>query len=148
MKGAWSLAFFILRLCTAILFISAGFSKLFDPGHFLAEIQAFHLLPYWIAYSTAHILPWLEVISGFALLTFGYSSAAAAILMVMTISFMAFLGLAHLTGNNFDCGCFGKWSFIGDYGQHMRFNAMLFAALCLIFLRCAKLQRVIEKNSK
>ncbi|MFA5257511.1 MAG: MauE/DoxX family redox-associated membrane protein [Opitutales bacterium] len=146
MKTIYSLFFFILRASAALLFISSGMSKLVNPGRFLVEIQAFHLLPYWTAYTVAIGLPWLEIFCGFALFTLSYSSAAALVLMCLTISFMGFLGIAEMTGNYVDCGCFGTWYFIGNSNQHMLFNGILVLALAITFLRCAKLQRVFEQH--
>jgi len=146
MNRLFSLIFFLLRTTSALLFIYAGASKLASPARFLTEIQAFHLLPYWIAYGTAIVLPWLEVVCGFAIFTLTYSSAAAFLLMIATLSFMAFLSIADLTGNYLECGCFGALDFLGGIRQHMIFNGLLVLALAVTFLRCAKLQRAIDQH--
>ncbi|MBN1403192.1 MAG: hypothetical protein JW942_01835 [Opitutales bacterium] len=146
MKLLLSILFFILRAAAAVLFISAGAAKIANPGQFLLEIRAFEILPYWMAFSTALVLPWLELLSGLALLTMKYSSAASLILMTLTISFINFIAIAKRNGIDTDCGCFGQWNFIGGNTEHIVFNSALLGVLALTFWRCAKLQRIFDAD--
>jgi uncharacterized membrane protein YphA (DoxX/SURF4 family) len=141
-----AILFFLMRLMLALLFIAAGASKAFDPTEFLHQILAFEILPYWLAFGLAHVLPWFEIICGLALLTFNLSSAAALLLMMLTIGFMAFINAAVSAGADLDCGCFGKLIYIVDYARHMTLNWAMLVGLSLVFLRCAKLQRSVEKD--
>ena len=60
--------FIVLRVGIGGLFIISGTMKILDPLKFLAAIETFHLLPYSIAYIVAYFLPWVETISGLALI--------------------------------------------------------------------------------
>lgn len=143
-----SLLYFVTRLAVAGLFIYSGVAKMADPGHFLDQIMGFDLVPYWIAYPTAFILPCLEVTCGIFLLTFTFSCAASLILMLLLIGFMVFLTIVHEAGINTNCGCFGDWIFIGSYWLHILFNAAVFALLCVHFERSAKLQILFNEDNK
>jgi uncharacterized membrane protein YphA (DoxX/SURF4 family) len=143
-----SLLYFITRLAIAALFLYSGVVKMADPGRFLGQIMGLDLVPYWIAYPTALILPCLEVICGIFLLTFTFTCAATLLLMLMMIGFMTFLTIVHEMGINTNCGCFGDWVFIGGYWLHILLNAAVFGLLCVHFERSARLQILFDMDNK
>jgi uncharacterized membrane protein YphA (DoxX/SURF4 family) len=148
MKHYISLIFFLLRLACAVVFISAGVSKIGDPSAFFTVIQAFHILPYPVAFAAALVLPWLEILAGAALLTLNYSAAASLLLSGLTLGFLGFISIAKAMGTNLDCGCFGTWFKPGTYEQHMTLNLVLLGVLLVVFLRCASTQFALDKGTK
>ncbi len=110
-----------MRLFLAYLFLTASIGgwawnegrwvqvegKLVDPQRFLFHLRALDLLedPWnaWVAMS----LPWLEAVTGIALIlpwtTLGGSAMAAGLLGTFVVS----LTTAQQRGLEIDCGCFG-----------------------------------------
>ena len=105
-----SIVLWALRLVLAAIFLFAGVTKALDPIGFLTVVHDFDLLqdPWnaWLAMG----LPWLEIITGVALLTpwlaLGGSLSAAGMLML----FIGALVSAWARGMAIDCGCFGGGS--------------------------------------
>lgn len=142
-----SLFFFIIRLAIALLFIYSGAVKASDPGHFIAQIESFHLVSYMMAYIVAHILPMLEIVCGILLLTMRYTCAASAILMLLTAMFIGVLSTLKAMGSNVaDCGCFGAWSIVEGYTSHVVMNFSIIVLLAVHALRSAKLMLLMEKD--
>ena len=103
--------FKILRFVIGGIFIVSGFSKLLSPyQNFLYVIQAYQLLPSQGEVLTAHIFPWIELITGiFVFLGLWTSWSLRAALMLFGI-FVAVVGQALIRGLSLEnCGCFGGW---------------------------------------
>jgi len=141
-----SLFLFIIRLAIAALFIYAGAVKAADPGHFIAQIQSFHLVAYSTAYFVAHVLPMMEILCGLLLLTMKYSCAASVILIVLTGVFIGVLSVLKATGADMDCGCFGAWSLVKGYTNHIVMNASIIVLLVIHAFRSAKLQFLLDEK--
>lgn len=141
-----SLLLFCLRLLVALIFITAGILKAYDPGHFLSQIMAFNILPYWAGYVTAHFVPMLEITCGVLLLTFSFSCAASLLLTILEIGFLFFLSCAQARGVDLNCGCFGNWLEIGNFRIHMALNLVIVAILVLHFIRNLRLQELMESK--
>jgi putative oxidoreductase len=100
---------FFFRLVIGGLFLYAGVSKIAHPYEFAAAIQAYQLLPQFFVGVAAVLVPWLETVSGLALLC-GYKPRSALIsLMLLLIFFLAIIVLTMSRGLDIDCGC-GLWA--------------------------------------
>jgi uncharacterized membrane protein YphA (DoxX/SURF4 family) len=142
-----ALFFFIIRVAIALLFIYAGVVKAADPGHFIAQIEAFHLVPYMTAYIMAHLLPMMEIVCGILLLTMRYTCAASLILILLTALFIGVLTTLKAAGSSVaDCGCFGAWSIVEGYTSHVVMNFSIIVLLSVHAIRSAKLQHLMEKD--
>jgi putative oxidoreductase len=105
MSAAKKRLVFCFRLVVGGLFLYAGVSKIGHPYEFAAAIQAYQLLPQFFVGVAAVLIPWLETVSGLALL-FGYKPRSALIsLMLLLIIFLAIIGLTMSRGLDIDCGC-------------------------------------------
>ena len=102
----WMLA----RLFLGGIFIFAGFLKLSQPIEvFRGMIAAYGVIPYvWIG-PIAHISPWLEFIAGVFLLVGYFPHLAAAVLGVLSFSFIGLIAWSQINGTlPANCGCFGE----------------------------------------
>ena len=99
--------FIVLRVGIGGLFIISGTMKILDPLKFLTAIETFHLLPYSIAYIVAYFLPWVEIISGLALILNKGQKSALIILTTLITVFIIALVLSWGRGLDIVCGCFG-----------------------------------------
>lgn len=97
----------IARLVLAWVFIGAGLPKIADPLSFATSIEAFRMIEGSLALWVALLLPWLELVIGFGILTPWLKRASA---MIMTALLLLFIGLhasAWIRGLDVNCGCFG-----------------------------------------
>jgi len=120
--------YIIARFVLGGVFLYAGFVKITNPTVFAGEIAAYRILPYFGNYLTAAILPWVEAICGLLLIIGCRTRAAAAVILALTIVFMAALASTIVRGLDIDCGCFrrgeGKTSAWTALGR----DALLFVA--------------------
>jgi uncharacterized membrane protein YphA (DoxX/SURF4 family) len=98
------------RVLVGGLFILAGLSKLRLPHAEVVQlILQYQVIPLWAAEVVATGLPWLEVVSGTALLIGFMTTPATLLVGAQLVSFsglmLVILGLGiHVE----DCGCFGN----------------------------------------
>ena len=97
----------LLRLVLGLIFVYAAFPKLVDPADFAEAVGNYQLLPEWLVYPTAVMLPGVEMAIGAALLL-GLAPRGAALgtggLMLLFLGAQAH---ALAGGININCGCFG-----------------------------------------
>ncbi len=113
-----SIPLLLARVFLAAIFLYMGSMKIGDPFVFLKQVRQFEMLPesppiYLNA--TAIVLPWLEIITGVALLIgLRFRGAAAAIVLMLLVFTPAILIRAlHIQAEKgisffdvaFDCGC-------------------------------------------
>ncbi|MCF6237562.1 MAG: DoxX family membrane protein [Candidatus Marinimicrobia bacterium] len=100
----------LLQMGLGLLFILASLDKIWNPGLFAKAIANYQILPLPLLHITAIILPWIEMLSGLALVFNRYPRAANLIIGSMTLVFTLAIGSAMLRGLDFNCGCFSVTS--------------------------------------
>ncbi len=96
----------VARLILGGVFLYAGFVKIGEPAGFAGSVAAYRLLPYFGNYLAAAVLPWLEVLCGLLLIAGYRTRAAASLVLLLLLAFMAALVSALARGLDIDCGCF------------------------------------------
>jgi len=95
------------RILVGLVFIYASIEKITSPAYFAGTIQNYQIIPDSMINIAAIILPWLELICGFLLITgLWHRSAAFIISLLMTIFILAIIS-AIIRGLDIECGCFG-----------------------------------------
>jgi len=90
------------------LFIFAGWSKLQDLPAFTKDIGNYRILPEaWAPYLAAW-LPWLEVLTGIAILVRPLRLTGTLLTCLLMGVFTIAVGAALARGLDISCGCFGK----------------------------------------
>lgn len=115
-QTGWPLT--VVRLVLACTFIYMGALKIEHPVEFLKGVRLYRVLPgepAWILNSVAIALPWVEVVTGFALLLGVWIRGAAVVLLSMLAVFtpailLRALDIRATEGTPFlqiafDCGC-------------------------------------------
>ena len=99
----------VARLLVGAVLIYAGASKAAAPAEeFALVIQSYDVVPLSVALPLAGLLPWLELIVGWALLLGVETTAAAAAATGMFGLFLAALASVLARGIPIpNCGCFG-----------------------------------------
>lgn len=98
----------------AALFLFAAYHKLWGEGaaqNFSDSVKAFKVVSDDLAIRAAtSITPWVEVVASVLLLFGAWSRAAASVLAVLLVAFIAMITNAILQNYDLECGCFGDLS--------------------------------------
>jgi hypothetical protein len=99
----------VARVLVGGVFVLAGFSKLLLPhAEVMALMQQYTVIPAAVIPLLATALPWLELVSGTALLIGWFTTPAALVVGAQLVAFSALMGVVLLAGIPItDCGCFG-----------------------------------------
>ncbi len=96
-----------VQFVLAAVFVVAGFGKIADPPGFAHEIHNYGLVPGVAVNAMALVLPWLEVVCGFALFLGIARRSSARILGLLLAVFVIAISINLVRGRPVDCGCFG-----------------------------------------
>ena len=114
--GRRQLLLLAFRVILAVVFIYAALQKIGRPLMFAGEIEMYRVIGHGpLLYMSAIVLPWVELLCGFALLTGIFMRGAALILSAMNFAFIIVItyrtaGIMSAEGTPFgqvyfDCGC-------------------------------------------
>ncbi|MEC5128865.1 MauE/DoxX family redox-associated membrane protein [Verrucomicrobiales bacterium BCK34] len=98
---------FVLRLVFGALFIWSGIAKIKDPIGFADAVRNFEIIGDPYAVAVALYLPWLEVISGIAVMWDRFAKSASFLITGMIAVFTLLIVTAWVRGLDISCGCFG-----------------------------------------
>ena len=96
----------IARWLLGATFIYASYHKILAPAEFAKLVYGYNLFPGEFINIIAIVLPFIELITGLALILGFYPRSAAMIIMAMLILFILILSINIARGYEFDCGCF------------------------------------------
>jgi uncharacterized membrane protein YphA (DoxX/SURF4 family) len=123
----------ILRLGLGGLWIYAGVMKLRDPQMFFEDIRNFRMTSSDVSMLMAIYLPWLETITGAALVTRKLVMGASLLSSLMAVIFLVALGSAWARGLDITCGCLGHdETNRTNYPLHVALDAVLLAVSVLL----------------
>ena len=126
-SSPWNLrraVIWIGRIILGVIFIYAGYSKIFLPNHnlwpffilkfslsmnlsnFATQVEAFKMLPDWGVQFVAHALPFTEIILGLLVLIGWRLRIWAPVLTLIMFGFTFVVLRAYLLHMNINCGCF------------------------------------------
>jgi cobalt-zinc-cadmium efflux system protein len=95
-----------VRILLGGIFIYAGYVKIIDPAGFAKNVYQYQLLPDFYVNVSALFLPWLEVVTGAALiLAPRFRRGAAALIFMMLVVFTGAVLISLYRGLDISCGC-------------------------------------------
>lgn len=133
-SSPWNLrraVIWIGRLLLGVIFIYAGYSKIFQPNtnlwpyfilkfsismnlsNFATQVEAFKMLPDWGVQFVAHALPFTEIVLGLLVLIGWRLRIWAPVLTLIMFGFTFVVLRAYLLHMNINCGCFATPEIIG-----------------------------------
>lgn len=96
----------IVRVALGLIFIYSAWPKVADPPAFAEMIWNYRILPGAMVNPLAIMLPWLELLTGIALIAGRLHKGAALLVGGMLLVFIAALTTDLVRGIPVDCGCF------------------------------------------
>ena len=123
---------FALRICVGYFFIYASMSKIPYPAQFAEATANYRIVPYYLLYPGAVVLPWIEFVSGLFLMI-GFLSRASAILIgLLLVMFNIMVGINMYWGAPISCGCYDT---VGEPigWKKLIENAVMLAALVQVY---------------
>ena len=94
------------RWILGVTFIYASYHKIISPAEFASIVYGYDLFPEIFIHLIAIVIPFLELITGFALIIGLYPRSAAIIINGLLLVFITLLTINLIRGHEFDCGCF------------------------------------------
>ena len=107
---------FIVRIVLGLVFIVASIEKMANPAAFANSIGNYKLLAPSVALFVATFLPWVELLSGLALLFGVFPRGSALLVFIMLVVFTGGVISAVLRGLDISCGCFTQDPSVGKVG--------------------------------
>jgi uncharacterized membrane protein YphA (DoxX/SURF4 family) len=137
---------FVLRCALGAAFVWAGIVKVLGPADFLVSIYGYETyLPETLLRVTVVVLPWIEILSGIAIITGIWLETGLTISALLLSVFIVLTGQAWLRGLDISCGCFGSMleeqSFLGSV------QFAFFRNLAMIGIAAALLIRVRKRST-
>lgn len=140
MKKTGEYIAFAGRIVVGFVFVAASIDKIADPEAFANSIINYKIVSGTIPMLLATVLPWLELLCGFALCfgiaVRGSSMLSSAMLFIFTVAVVS----AVLRGLDISCGCFTQdpaaskvgWAKVGE-------NTLLFMVSSYVWYRGSKM---------
>ena len=122
----------ILDFIIAAIFIYAGVLKALDPVQLAHDIDHYKTLPWAVGVGLAFYLPWLEILSGLALIFCLFYRGALAILTALVVVFLVATIAAKVRGLDITCGCFGHASQNWSFPTHLALDLAILVALAAL----------------
>jgi uncharacterized membrane protein YphA (DoxX/SURF4 family) len=106
----------LVRIFIGLLFVVSSLEKIVDPAAFAQSITNYQMLPAWLSAFLATVLPWLELLCGFAVLFGALTRGGSLLLSVMLVVFTLAVLVALARGLDISCGCFTQDPTAGKIG--------------------------------
>ena len=124
----------VSRMFIGLLFIVSSLDKIVDPAAFARSVADYGLLPFWMPAIIATILPWVELLCGFAVLFGIFLRGSSLLLSAMLVVFTLAVISALLRGLDISCGCFTRDPAAGHIGWlKVVQNTLLFAMTLFLY---------------
>ncbi len=115
----------ITRVTIGVVFLVAALGKLGDLAWFAQQLHNYRIAPSWSENVFAIVMPWIELLTGLALVLGIRARAGGAIALALMIVFTLAVAAAWARGLDFRCGCFGKIGAAGIGARKFAENVVL-----------------------
>jgi putative oxidoreductase len=95
-----------VQIGLGLVFIVAAVPKILDPPSFAHMIYNYRLLPGPAVNAFALVMPWIEILTGAALVLGIFLRTAAKVAGLLLLTFIAAIGINLARDNAVQCGCF------------------------------------------
>ena len=95
-----------VQLALGVFFVAAALPKIVDPPSFAHMVYNYRIVPGALINLMALTMPWIELLSGLALILGIWKATARTIIAALLITFIIAISINLLRSNAIDCGCF------------------------------------------
>ena len=95
-----------VQIALGLFFVIAALPKIADPPSFAHMIYNYRLVPASLLNLMALVMPWIELLTGLALILGIWRGTARTLIAAMLFVFIIAVGVNLARGNAIDCGCF------------------------------------------
>lgn len=95
-----------VQIALGLFFIVAALPKLVDPPSFAHMIHNYRLVPGALVNLMALAMPWLELLTGLALVFGIWTRTSTGLVSALLLVFILAISVNLVRGNAIDCGCF------------------------------------------
>ena len=106
LQNRWSMR--VARWALGVTFVYASYHKIIAPEAFAKIVYGYDLFPDATINLIAILLPFIELVTGLALIINIFPRGAAFIIMAMLVAFILLISVNLVRGHQFDCGCFSS----------------------------------------
>lgn len=99
-----------VQIALGVIFVAAALPKIVDPPSFTHMVYNYRLVPGPAVNLLSLTLPWLELLSGLALILGIWRRSATVIIGALLIVFIVSIGINLARDNAVNCGCFDTTS--------------------------------------
>ena len=95
-----------VQIALGLFFVAAALPKIVDPPSFAHMIYNYRILPGPLVNLASLVMPWVELLSGLALVLGIWRGTARTIIGALLLTFIIAISINLLRNNSIDCGCF------------------------------------------
>jgi uncharacterized membrane protein YphA (DoxX/SURF4 family) len=95
-----------VQLALGAIFVAAALPKIVDPPSFAHMIYNYRIVPGPLVNLMGLTMPWIELMSGLALILGVWKRTAAGLVAALLLSFIIAVSINLARDNAIDCGCF------------------------------------------
>lgn len=95
-----------VQIALGAIFVAAALPKIVDPPSFAHMIYNYRILPAGLINITALTMPWVEILTGLALILGIWVRPARWLIAAMLVVFIVAIAFNLMRNNAIDCGCF------------------------------------------
>ena len=95
-----------VQIALGIFFVAAALPKIADPPSFAHMVYNYRIVPGALVNLMALTMPWIELLSGLALILGIWKEAARTIIAALLVVFITAISINLARHNVIDCGCF------------------------------------------
>ena len=97
-----------IRIYLGLVFSYAAVYKIAEPYDFALAVATYQIAPLVLVNIFAIVLPWVELVTGTALIAGFWTKENASLILLMMLIFIAALSIVLGTGRELGCGCFAS----------------------------------------
>ena len=128
-----------VQIALGAIFVAAALPKIADPPSFAHMIYNYRILPGPLVNITALIMPWLEILTGLALIAGLWTRAARNVVAAMLLVFIVAIAFNLFRDNAIDCGCFDVSAAGKTHEERLHDMRMVILRDIGMLLMCAQL---------
>ena len=95
-----------VQIALGVIFVVAALPKITDPPSFAHMIYNYRIVPGSLINFSSLVMPWLELLTGLALILGIWTRASRTIIGVLLVVFIIAIAFNLARNNAIDCGCF------------------------------------------